>query len=136
MKHTYPRSQLQHVLGILLDNERSGGRSFTPREDESLLMFYDQDALPHILDLLESMGYITQHRMRVGDIHNIRLTDAGRSYFQSQANQRHALWLQLRFNLIEAVLLSLGAFIAGLIAEHYLTIIGFISRLITSADIW
>ena len=132
MKHAYPRSDIRQILGILLENERTTGCNFTPIDDPSLLRFHDQTNLPHILDVLESQGYIQQSKMRVGAIHNIRLTDAGRAFFQTEAEQRHGLWLQLRFNLLQTIIIAALTFISGLIAEHYLAIFDLIHRLLTA----
>ena len=133
MKHAFPHSQVLYILGLLIENERLSGRKFIPRDDPAFLRFYDQRSLPHILDTLESQGYITQHRMRVGDIHNIRLTDAGRAYFQNQADRQRSLWLQFRFNLLQAAIIAAIAFLAGLVCEHWLQIVDALTSIVHAA---
>lgn len=132
MKSSASRKERLHILALLIQHERESGKRFVSLEDPLFLPFRDQQSLRHVLNVLESQGYIEQNIMTVGQIHNIRLTAAGRSYFANQADQKHRLWLQLRFNLLQTILIALATFIAGLISEHYLLLIETLLRWISA----
>lgn len=120
----YSRHYKEAILRVLIENARSDHPKVVSLDGDLLKVFPDTTKLRGALELLEAQGYVELFRMRSVGVFNVKLTPAGLSYFDSRSEKLHSLWLERKFNLLQTALTALATFLIGLLADHYLDIVG------------
>lgn len=130
MSISYSRRYKESILRVLIENARSDHPEVVSLDGDLLSSFHDPVKLRGALELLQAQGYVELFRMRSVGVFNVRLTAAGLSYFDSKSDKLHSLWIERKFNLLQTALTALATFLVGLIADHYLDIVGWFLRVL------